>query len=81
MERQAGTMPRYAIVTVVEAPQPEKAWEKVGGQLLNDNAAHIAYVGAPWLVPGDLVGEPVEYGTDAIRLQLNGKCVSLSPAD
>lgn len=75
-------MPRYAIVTIIEAPQSEIAWEKVGQQLLNDDAAQcaVSYVGAPWLVPGKKSGA-VEYGTDAIRLRIDGECVSLYPAD
>jgi hypothetical protein len=52
-------MPRYAIVTVVEALQPEEAWENVGGQLLDDDSeGSVAYVGAPWLVPGDGTASP-----------------------
>lgn len=76
-------MPKYAIVAVVEAPRPELAWENVGELLLNDDTAQCAatYVGAPWLVPDDSINGSTEYGTDAIRLQVNGKCVDLSPAD
>lgn len=76
-------MPKYAIVAVVEAPQAELAWEDVGERLLNDDTAQCvaAYVGAPWLVPDDSTNGSTEYGTDAIRLQVNGKDVDLSPAD
>lgn len=76
-------MPTYAIVTVVEAVHPEEAWETVGGRLLNDDNAQgvVAYVGAPWLVPDETAGESVEYGTDAIRLRLDGESVGLNPAN
>lgn len=76
-------MPTYAIVTVVEAVQPEEAWESVGGRLLNDDNAQgfVAYVGAPWLVPSESAGESVEYGTDAIWLRLDGESVRLIPAN
>lgn len=76
-------MPKYAIVAVVEAPHAELAWEDVGERLLNDDTAPcvVTYVGAPWLVPGDSTNGSAEYGTDAIRLQVNGKCVDLSPVD
>lgn len=76
-------MPKYAIVTIIEAPQSEMAWEKISQQLLNGEATQgaVSYVGAPWLVPDNKSGPVVEYGTDSIRLRLNGACVSLHPAD
>jgi hypothetical protein len=82
MEARLATMPRYAVVTIVAAPRPEDAWESIRGQLLHDDVDDsIAYVGAPWLVPGDLDGDPTEFETDGIQLRLNGKRVSLGPAD
>ena len=76
-------MPKYAIVAVVEAPRAELAWEDVGERLLNDDTAQcfVAYVGAPWLVPDDSTNGSAEYGTDAIRLQVNGERVDLRPVD
>jgi hypothetical protein len=74
-------MPRYAIVAVVDSPQPEEAWERIGKQLLGDDEGSIAYVGAPWLVPDDASGEPAEIETDGIQLRLNGKRISLRPID
>jgi hypothetical protein len=76
-------MPRYAIVTVVEAARAERAWEAVGGTLLKDRTVQnsVVYVGAPWIVPGDSIDESAEYATDAIELRLNGRSMSLSPAD
>jgi hypothetical protein len=72
-------MPRYAILSIVEAPLPEQAWESVEERLLGDGEAGIAYVGAPWLVPHDSEDEAVEYSVAAIKLELNGKNISLSP--
>lgn len=81
--RQIDGMPKYAIVAVVDAPQAELAWETVGERLLKDDAAEcfITYVGAPWLVPDESTKGSAEYGTDAIRLKVNGKSVDLSPVD
>jgi hypothetical protein len=76
-------MPKYAMVAVVEAPRAELAWEDVGERLLNDDTAKcfVAYVGAPWLVPDDSPNGSDEYGTDAIRLQVNGQRVDLCPVE
>jgi hypothetical protein len=75
-------MPRYAIVTIIDAPQSEMAWENVRQQLLDGDSVQnaVAYVGAPWLVPGK---EKVlaEYETDSILLRINGESISLDPAD
>lgn len=81
--RQVEGMPKYAIVAVVEASRAELAWEDVGERLLNDDTARcfIAYVGAPWLVPDDSTTGLAEYGTDAIRLQVNGERVDLRPVE
>ena len=77
------TMPKYAIVTVIDAPDAENAWERVGEYLLNGNLAKgpVAYVGAPWLVPSDIATERAEYGTEAICLWINDRRVDLDPAD
>jgi hypothetical protein len=75
-------VPRYAIVAVIEADQPNDAWEKVSGLLSASGTtrSEITYVGAPWNVPS--TGErPVEFGTDTICLTLDGECVTLDPAD
>lgn len=75
-------MPRYAIVAVVDARQPEEAWKKVSDRLLlGEDESQVAYVGAPWLVQADTDDEPVEFETDGIQLRLNGKRVALGPAD
>ncbi len=75
-------MPTYAIVTIVEAPQSEVAWEVVSQRLLNGDGTQgaVSYVGAPWLVPEN-ERRGVEYGTDSILLRIDGECVSLYPAD
>lgn len=75
-------MPQYAIVIVIEAEQSTDAWERVGGLLLGPDTteSEIVYVGAPWDVPSADEGA-VEYGTDAISLTLNGRCMALAPAD
>jgi hypothetical protein len=81
--RQIEDMPKYAIVAVIEAPRAELAWEDIGARLLNDDTTQcpVAYVGAPWLVPDDSTNGSAEYGTDAIRLQVNGRGVDLNPVD
>jgi hypothetical protein len=76
-------MARYAIVVIVEAPQAEAAWERVGERLFNRDMASdsVVYVGAPWVVPHLIGNEYVEYGTEAIRLRLNDERVDLDPDD
>jgi hypothetical protein len=77
-------MPKYAIVTVVDAAEPDEAWEKVGERLLQNESRSttaIAYVGAPWLVPEYGEAQSAEYETEGICLRLDGESVDLSPAD
>jgi hypothetical protein len=74
-------MPRYAIVAVVDAQEPEEAWLSVSERLLGKNRGSITYVGAPWLIQEDTGDELAEFETDGIQLRLDGKRVTLDPID
>jgi hypothetical protein len=73
---------RYAIVTVVEAPSAEEAWEKVAAEL-----GPFTYSGAPAVSDsGSLyVGDPCpvpdaeEYATRRVQLDIDGAALTVWP--
>lgn len=73
-------MPRYAIVTVVDAREPEEAWKSISERLLDESRGGYL-CRSPLARPRGPGDELAEFETDGIQLRLDGKRVTLGPVD